>query len=157
MTTGFLLGKFLPPHFGHMYLIEQAALRCDRLTVLVCSILREPIPGALRYQWMRELYPQHDVRHCTDENPQYPHEHPDFWQFWVASIRRFVPTGPDLVFSSEDYGDELAARLGAKHICIDKARSIMPVSGTAVRSNPRAVWDLSPQQVQAYYEENGDK
>ena len=155
MTTGFLLGKFLPPHFGHMYLIEQAALRCDRLTVLVCSIQREPIPGVLRYRWMRELFPQHDVRHCTDENPQYPHEHPDFWQFWVASIRRFVPTGPDLVFSSEDYGDELAARLGARHVCIDKARSIMPVSGTAVRSNPRAVWNLIPPQVRAYYEETG--
>jgi NadR type nicotinamide-nucleotide adenylyltransferase len=156
MTIGFLLGKFLPPHRGHMYLIEQAALRCDRLTVLVCSIQREPIPGSLRYEWVRELYPQHDVQHCIDENPQYPQEHPDFWDIWVGSIRRFVPTGPDLVFSSEDYGEELAARLGARHICIDKARSVVPISGTAVRADPRAAWPWIPPQVQAYYDELGD-
>lgn len=69
----------------------------------------------------------------------------------MRSIRRFVPAGPDLVFSSEDYGDELAERLGARHVCIDQARTIMPVSGTAVRADPRAVWELIPPQVQDYY------
>jgi NadR type nicotinamide-nucleotide adenylyltransferase len=153
--VGFLLGKFLPPHNGHLYLIREGAARCDRLVVLVCSIAREPIPGELRYQWVRDLCPFAEVHHCTDENPQYPHEHPDFWAFWIRSIRKVLPTGPDLVFSSEDYGDELAARLGARHILIDQARTVFPISGTAVRENPRAVWHLIPQPVQAYYESLG--
>ena len=155
MTTGFLLGKFLPPHRGHLYLIEQAVARCQRLTVLVCSIACEPIPGALRHAWVKDLCQFADVYHCTDENPQYPHESPNFWPIWIASIRRFVPIGPDLVFSSEDYGDELATRLGASHIAIDKARLAFPVSGTAVREDPRAVWHLIPPPVQAYYEALG--
>ena len=44
-TTGFLLGKFLPPHRGHQYLIDFARNHVDHLTVLVCTIAREPIPG----------------------------------------------------------------------------------------------------------------
>jgi NadR type nicotinamide-nucleotide adenylyltransferase len=151
MTTGFLLGKFLPLHRGHMHLIETARAQVDRLTVLVCSIQSEPIPGALRYEWVRTLYPDVDVRHCSDENPQYPEEHPDFWDIWVASIRKFLPAGPDLVFSSELYGDELARRLGARHVLVDLERRRFPVSGTAVREQPGKYWDLIPEPVRAFY------
>ena len=47
MTTGMLLGKFLPPHLGHVYLGEFAGRFVDRLTIVVCSLAREPIAGAL--------------------------------------------------------------------------------------------------------------
>ena len=152
MTTGLIIGKFLPPHLGHLHLIEQARRRVDRLTVLVCSLRAEPIPGALRHRWVQELCPGVDVQHCPDENPSYPHEHPDFWDFWVRSIRRFVPHGPDVVFSSEAYGDELARRLGAgRHDLIDLGRSTYPVSGTAVRARPFEHWALIPAPVRAYY------
>ena len=155
MKTGFLLGKFLPPHRGHLYLIEQAAARCDHLTVLMCSIQRELIPGALRFAWLTQLCPYANVVHCTDENPQYPQEHPDFWQFWMRSIRNVMPSGPDLVFSSEDYGDELAERLGARHVLIDRPRSAFPVSGTSVRESPQQNWHLIPAPVQEYYRSIG--
>ena len=151
MLTGFLLGKFLPLHRGHMHLIETARARVDHLTVLVCSLLREPIPGIIRAQWVHELYPDVNVQHCDDEIPSYPHEHPDFWNIWHRTIRRFVPTGPDFVFTSETYGDQLAALLGAQHICVDLDRKIFPVSGTAVRESPLAYWDFIPPSVQAYY------
>ncbi len=134
-----------------MHLIETAQRRVDHLTVLVCSLQREPIPGALRYQWVRELYPTVNVQHSTEEVPQYPEEHPDFWNIWLNIIRRYVPTGPDYVFTSEAYGDPLAAILGARHICVDIDRKIFPVSGTAVRENPRAHWALIPPPVQDYY------
>jgi NadR type nicotinamide-nucleotide adenylyltransferase len=134
-----------------MHLIETARSQVDHLTVLVCSIQREPIPGALRFEWVRTLYADVNVQHCTDENPQYPEEHPDFWDIWVATIRKFVPAGPDLVFTSELYGDELARRLGARHVLVDLARSQFPVSGTAVRERPFEYWDLIPESVRAYY------
>ena len=55
-TRGFLLGKFLPPHQGHVFLGQFARHHCDRLTILVCSLDRDPIPGALRFAWMQELF-----------------------------------------------------------------------------------------------------
>lgn len=150
-TTGLIIGKFLPPHHGHLHLIEQARRQVDHLTVLVCSLQREPIPGVLRYQWLKELCPSVNVQHCTDENPSYPEEHPDFWSIWVRSIRKFVPTGPDWVFTSEAYGDELARRLSARHALVDLERRAFPVSGTAVRENPYAYWEMLPEPVRAYY------
>lgn len=151
MTTGLIIGKFLPPHKGHQHLIEHARRRVEQLTVVVCSLAREPIPGALRQAWLQELYPDVTVLHCTDENPSYPHEHPAFWDIWVASLRRLLPTGPEVVFTAEDYGAELARRLGARHDGLDPARTAVPISGTAVRENPYAHWDMLSPPVRAYY------
>jgi NadR type nicotinamide-nucleotide adenylyltransferase len=150
-VKGLVLGKFMPPHAGHLQLIETAYSRVDDLTVLVCSLAREPIPGALRFAWMRELVPGARVIHVTDENPSEPHEHPRFWEMWTDTIRRAVPDGIDLVFTSEDYGDELARRLGARHVLVDRERRSVAVSGTAVRARPLAHWDHLPAPVRAYY------
>ena len=54
---GFLLGKFMPPHAGHLSLIRAARALVDELTVLVCWLPRDPIPGETRLQWMRALAP----------------------------------------------------------------------------------------------------
>jgi HTH-type transcriptional regulator, transcriptional repressor of NAD biosynthesis genes len=149
--TGLVLGKFLPPHLGHLHLIDEALGRVDDLTVLVCSLAREPIPGAFRFEWMRELAPAARVVQLPDELPQYPDDHPDFWELWTAAIRRLLPTGPDLVFTSEEYGDELARRLGARHVAIDPARERFPVSGTAVRENPMENWRFIPPCVRPFF------
>src|SRR5204863_4000120 len=86
--SGLLLGKFLPPHLGHCYLADFARNFVDRLTILVCSIAAEPIPGRLRYQWMRELFAADcDVVHVTEELPQEPADHPDFWPIWTRALR----------------------------------------------------------------------
>lgn len=146
-----ILGKFLPPHQGHQYLIDFARAQVDHLTVLVCSIEREPIAGHLRFEWMKELYPDLNVVHVTDENPQEPHEHSDFWSIWIRSIRRFIPEGPDMVFTSENYGDELARRLGARHVLVDLYRSQVRVSGTKVREHPFDNWQYIPECVRPYF------
>jgi cytidyltransferase-like protein len=36
--TGFTLGKFMLPHRGHLYLVREAAARCDDLIVLVARV-----------------------------------------------------------------------------------------------------------------------
>jgi len=151
MTHGMLLGKFLPPHLGHVYLAEFAARYADRLTVVVCSLRREPIPGELRFGWMRELLPLADVVHLTDELPQEPAEHPDFWDLWRTALLRVLPAKPDLVFASEHYGWRLAAELGAAFVPVDRERSAVPVSGTAIRTDPLANWAYIPRCVRPYF------
>lgn len=149
--SGLVLGKFLPFHMGHHYLISRALQQVDELTVLVGTLAREPIPGLLRYQWVKETFPQARVCHLTDENPQEPADHPDFWDIWVASIRRFCPVGPEVVFSSEAYGYELARRLGAIHVPVDIQRKHVPISGTMIRANPYLYWEFLPPLVRPYY------
>ena len=48
MRRGFLLGKFMPPHAGHMALIRAARALVDELTVLVCWQPGDPIAGETR-------------------------------------------------------------------------------------------------------------
>lgn len=150
-SRGMVLGKFLPPHAGHLYLIETALGAVDELAVVVGTLPREPIPGALRFRWMQELAPRATVVHLTDDNPQEPQEHPDFWAIWEESLRRVLPWEPDAVFASEPYGERLAAIWGAEFVPVDVARAAVPVSGTAIRSDPMAHWHHLPRCVRPFF------
>jgi HTH-type transcriptional repressor of NAD biosynthesis genes len=146
---GLVLGKFLPYHEGHAHLIRTARASVDELTVLVCSIAREPIPGGLRYQWVRESHPDCRVIHVSEELPQEPSEHADFWRIWSDVIARYAGN-VDVVFTSEEYGDELARYLGATHVCVDRTRHTVPVSGTAIREATLRHWEHVPRVVRPH-------
>jgi len=147
---GLIIGKFMPIHAGHMDLIDYARSQVERLTVLVCSLEKEPIPGRFRYEWMKELYPDVNVIWVTDENPSFPKEHPDFWEIWKGTILRNAPR-PDVLFTSEEYGDKLAEVLGCKHILVDIDRKKFHISGEKVRADPYGNWMMIPPPVKAYY------
>jgi NadR type nicotinamide-nucleotide adenylyltransferase len=111
------------------------------VVVVVGSLAREPIPGELRWRWVRRMYPDLTILHLTDENPQEPHEHPDFWDIWRESLLRILPHRPDYVFASETYGFKLAGVLGAMFVPVDVHREIVPVSGTMIRQDPIKYWE----------------
>jgi NadR type nicotinamide-nucleotide adenylyltransferase len=148
---GLILGKFLPPHAGHQHLVHFAQHFVNRLTVLVCTLAREPIPGHLRYEWMRELFPAVRVIHITDDLPQEPAEHPQFWDIWREVVLQAAGEPIDYIFASEDYGYRLAAEVGAKFVPVDPSRELVSVSGTSIRQNPLAHWQYLPECVRPYY------
>jgi NadR type nicotinamide-nucleotide adenylyltransferase len=152
-TTGLLLGKFLPPHLGHKYLIDFARHYVDRLNVQVCSVASEPIPGALRFRWVRDAFGAvADVVHNDDPNPQAPEDDPEhFWDIWRESLLRRVERAPDYVFASETYGFQLAETLGARFIPVDIDRSVVPVSGTAIRDDPMGHWEYILPEARPYF------
>ncbi len=150
-STGLILGKFMPVHAGHRYLIDAARARVDRLTVVVCTLEREPIPGDLRYGWMKSLYPDVNVVHLTDELPQEPHEHPDFWALWTAALKHVHPEPISTVFGSEDYVLPLASCLDAAPIVVDRDREHVPISATMIRADPMVNWDYIPPPVRPYF------
>lgn len=150
-ASGLIIGKFMPPHRGHVACIDFARRVVDRLTILVCSLPGEPIPGETRAAWVRELFPDCRVAHVTDENPSLPEDHPDFWAIWRATVRRWVPhaEGPDFLFAGESYGTRLAQEIGARFVPFD--RELIPVSGTAVRERPMRYWDYLPECVRPHF------
>jgi NadR type nicotinamide-nucleotide adenylyltransferase len=148
--AGLVFGKFLPPHEGHRFLVETARRRVDHLTVAVCSLRREPIPGRLRLDWLRQMFPAVEVVLVEDENPQYPEEHPEFWSIWSRTLRRACRVTPEVLFSSEEYGDEMARHLGVRHQAVDPPRRTVPISATRVRERPAACWDWVPAPVRPY-------
>ncbi|MGW7345793.1 AAA family ATPase [Streptomyces sp. NPDC054854] len=145
---GLVLGKFYPPHAGHHHLVRTAQDRCERLTVLVCAASVESVPLADRVAWMREAHPGVDVVGAVDDIPVDLHD-PAVWEAHMAIFRSAVGRPVDAVFTSEAYGTELARRFGAQEVCVDPARKLFPVSGTAVRADPVACWEFLGPAVRA--------
>jgi NadR type nicotinamide-nucleotide adenylyltransferase len=141
----------MPPHAGHLFLCEFARRYSDEVTVLVCTLEREPIPGPLRFAWMQELLPWANVRHFDADVPQEPSEHPDFWSIWREIVLKAHPERIDHVFASDDYGLRLAEEVGATFLPVDPQRSAFPISGTRIRDKPFAEWNFLPPPVRAYY------
>ncbi|MFD6973392.1 AAA family ATPase [Streptomyces sp. NPDC059949] len=145
---GLVLGKFYPPHAGHHHLVRTAQDRCERLTVLVCAASAESVPLADRVAWMREAHPDAVVVGAVDDIPVDLHD-PAVWEAHMAIFRTAVGGPVDAVFTSEEYGTELARRFGAEEVCVDRARTLFPVSGTAVRADPVGCWDYLGPAVRA--------
>ncbi len=160
---GLVLGKFLPFTLGHKYLIDSSLKQSDFLTVLVCTLESEPIPGYLRYDWIRETYNNEiksnkiKIVHVFDELPQESKDEFDlrFWNIWTSLILRECPT-IDAIFTSETYGDNIADYMlkihskTIKHICVDLNRDIVPISGTRIRNNAFINWEFVPKTVRPY-------
>lgn len=150
-THGVIIGRFMPPHAGHQYLVDFGRNMCDRLTVLVCTLSSEPIPGELRYRWMQELFPDVHMVHITEEIPEASKDSPTAIPIWADTVRGYLDGPPTYVFASEDYGAPLAAELGARFVPVDPARRQFPVSATMIRENPFANWDYIPEPVRPYF------
>ena len=150
-TTGMLLGKFMPPHRGHQYLFDFAQNYVDDLVILVCSLDQDPIPGDLRYEWVKEIAPHARIFHYAKDVPQEPKDHPDFWEIWHDLIREFIPKGPDYVFASEGYGYKLAEVLGSEFVPVDIDRELWDISSTALRDTPLKQWKYIPECVRPYF------
>ena len=152
MRRGMLLGKFLPPHRGHQYMIDFARRCVDELTVFVCSIECEPIPGTLRYEWVRDHFGGVRVVHCQDENPQSPEDDPaNFWRIWRRSLLSRLEQPPDVVFASEPYGVRLAQELGADYVPVDPLRETVPISATKIRENSALYADYILPEARPFF------
>ncbi|SFM34521.1 AAA family ATPase [Marinobacter zhejiangensis] len=150
---GFLLGKFMPFHAGHLYLCDVAAGLVDELTVMVCTRDCEPIPGRLRFRWVSDsVKPNVRVVHLHRDIPQEPKDHPEFWPIWRRTVRELHPEPIDLVFGSEEYVHRLASELEAAPLVLDIDRITVPISATRIRQNPAANWTYLPPAVRPYYQ-----
>ncbi|MFP4065915.1 MAG: adenylyltransferase/cytidyltransferase family protein, partial [Spirochaetaceae bacterium] len=150
-THGVIIGRFMPPHAGHQYLVDFGRNMCSRLTVFVCTLDSEPIDGRLRFRWMQELFPEVEMVHITEEIPEARKDSPMAVPIWARTIRTHLAAPPSLVFASEDYGASLARELGARFVPVDPARRQFPVSATMIRENPLANWDYIPEPVRPYF------
>ncbi len=153
-ATGLVIGRFCPPHLGHSYLIATAAEHVERLVVFVVTRDGEPIPGPRRAEWLAGLHPDVTVVEVSHELPT-DFDDPDLWERWMALFRQRWPLdgdGPDVVFSSESYGDELARRFGAAAVSVDPSRTAVPVSATMIRERPLEHLDLLAPPVAEWIE-----
>lgn len=170
---GLVVGKFCPLHLGHELLIAKAQAWSEKLIVL--SYTKPGFAGYERERrmfWLKARLPKVDCHVLDDgvlaalcverglsaralpDDTAPADAHREFVAWWLKDVLR---TRVDAVFTSEDYGDGLAAaltlRLGTsvRHVCVDKARVSVPISGTQIRQDPLS-WRayLSPEVYSSF-------
>jgi NadR type nicotinamide-nucleotide adenylyltransferase len=145
MVRGITIGKFYPPHKGHSFLIESALSQVNELTVIVCDHKRQRISGAKRAAWLQEIHPAIHIRVLPDIGAD------DDSVVWAKYTIESLGYAPDVVFTSESYGNEYAKHLGCRHVCVDPHRKNVPISATQIRRNPAQYWDFLEPCVRAYF------
>jgi HTH-type transcriptional regulator, transcriptional repressor of NAD biosynthesis genes len=142
---GLIVGKFYPPHRGHKFLIDTARAEVDELSIIVCQKPHEAPCGSLRAEWLREIHT--DVRVILIDDTL----DADDSRAWAENSVRVLGFAPDVVFTSEDYGDSFARHLGCRHVQVDRERVSVPVSGTRVRADAIGCWEYLEPPVRGFY------
>lgn len=151
---GLAFGKFMPPTNGHIFFLNFARASCRRLTILVLSLPTEPIPGELRFKWIKELFPDCNVVHHYIDIPQEPRHPQDlaFFETWRDSIHKHCPGEKfDALFASEPYGYKVASVMGIRFVPVNVKRDLVQISGTAMRENPLRHWEHLHPVVRPYF------
>ena len=152
-----VLGKFFPPHKGHVYLIDTAIENSENVNVLLCYNKDQNISGEIRFNALKSIFKDNknvNIQLVDDGDlPQYDWECEsldEFYSHWFPFFYQFVDK-LDVVFTSEDYGNDFAKYLGIEHYLVDKERKKYPISATKVRTNPLENWEFIPNEIKPYF------
>ena len=142
---GLVIGKIYPPNHGHKFLIETAISKSHETVVIVCGKPTDTIPGEDRAAWLQEIHPTARVMLIDDRYDE------NDSRVWAENTLRWLGRAPDAVFTSEEYGNRYSAVMGAKHVSVDQARVQVPISGTAIRTDPFANWEFIEPPVRGWF------
>ncbi len=162
-TIGFIGGKYLPFHQGHVYTIMAASNQVDLLYVVLSSSKNRDrelcerdgikyIPAEKRLSWMGScLHDLKNIKILHIEDDQWDANYD--WEDGARMIKEAIGKPIDKVFSSEPgYGVHFNKYYpGSEHVIVDDLRKTVPLSATEVRRNLYAHWDKLPQAVRADY------
>lgn len=165
-NVGLVVGKFWPPHNGHLYLIDTARAHCRKLYVGVVATRGQHPSGYQRIDCLKEIY-ENDTRVSVilmdDKELQGRDRDSPFWAKYACQSIRTIPNA---VFTSEEYGDPWAAEITkigqaafpmakepfeCKHIMVDLDRTLNPISGTMVRADPLSYWKFMADPVKQIF------
>lgn len=162
-TIGFIGGKFLPFHLGHVYAIIAASNYVDKLYVVLSSSKNRDreicerdnikyIPAEVRLSWIGENLnnlENIEIIHIEDD-----HWDDDYdWEEGADMIKKAIGKPITHVFSSESTYDEFFKKYypGAKHVVINEGRDVVDISATKMRKDIYGNWDKLPDSVKPYF------
>jgi len=162
-TVGFIGGRFLPFHRGHIFAIIEASNHVENLYVVVNSSNEDdrvckvdgirPMPAEVRLSWIGECLSQLEnirILHINVENWGKSNN----WDDGTRAVKKAIGKTITHVFSSEHEYDELFDKHypEAEHIVIDVRRDAVAAhSAAAIRRNLYDYWWLLPKTVQSFF------
>ena len=144
--TGVTIGKFLPPHQGHRFLIETALEQVEHLTIIICEKPDDFVDGELRQNWLREMFPTANVLLIDD----WYNDDKDS-VLWARLTLDWLGFKPDAAFTSENYGVNWAHYLECEHVQVDLSRANIPISATQIRADIYRNWHFLDAPIRAHF------
>lgn len=165
MKVGFIGGKFLPLHMGHVYAITKAACMVEELHIIlshsekrdraICEGSKIPyIPSNIRLRWLSQFTKDmenvivHSVEDDADNDEVYD------WKEGANQIKKAIGKPIDIVFSSEPSYSPIFQDIypESKHVIVDECRRQIPISATKIREEgPFVHWGNIPEFVRPFF------
>lgn len=139
LTTGLIVGRFLPPHAGHVLLVQTAQSIADELILAMIVGADDPIAPIERERWLAELFPKAKLVQIGNVMAREAR--------WWEPILAQLPKPIDLVFAGDGEALSLASALGARYIQLDPYYQTVPVRSAEIRADPAAHWHFLPPPV----------
>ena len=175
-ACGLVVGKFAPLHDGHILVINTAREQCEHVIVIsYCNPELPGFPAVLRKRWLNENFPDTTVLVVTNESLPHllPATHSDVTvppnrasdqahrDFVALLCMHVLRRRVNAVFTSESYGPGFAMVLArrfaeagfdydmVRHVEVDRKRTQVPISSTALRTDLWTHWHCLPKNVGA--------
>ena len=135
MKTGFTIGKFAPFHKGHEFLISTALNEVDELYVVVYDTPKLGININEKTKWIKDRFPNVKIIKAFNSPRQYGLDYESVKIQMEYLIKTIGKIKPDVFFSSETYGKEVANWLNIENREVDIERIHVPIGASSIRND----------------------
>lgn len=146
----------MPPHAGHIAMIDFALQHCEEVIVMVCVSNKETIGATIRMGWMEGCFTGNErvqlklVEYDESVLPNSSESSRKISAIWADYIQDHFP-GIEVFVSSEPYGDYVAGFLGIEHRSFDRERKLVPVSASAILEQPLKYWEFIAPSARSWF------
>ncbi len=142
---GSYVGKFLPPHVGHLHSIDFAVQRCDKLYLVVAEdpsktarLCKEsglaPIPAELRIKWLKDHYAYNNKVEVVYFDETGLATFPYGMYEWAQRFKEKMDPSINIMFGDESYRDFYGRHFPeCEFVAYD--RDEIPMSGSMIRND----------------------
>ena len=162
---GMFVGKFLPPHIGHINAIKKASKLCSKLFVVVggdekrnkelCDEAKIPfIDLKTKAEWIRNELKGIENIEIVEFNEEGSPTMPFGWKEWSKRLKDILGEKIDVIYGSErSYEQEYKKYFPeSKYVLQDEFRKEIHISSTQIRKNVKKYYDYICDSAKPFFD-----
>lgn len=163
--TGIFIGKFLPPHIGHINQIKKCLDYCDELIVIIADSKQrskticknaniKPVYAKTRLKWLKNhfKYNKNKIK-FKYLNQGMLESFPDNLNLWKNKLKRLTNNNFDFWFVDNNYLD-ISKKYFPEYNFIGFDRSEINISASEIRNNLENKNNYIIKEAQKYFLKN---